>query len=51
MVEEKESADIIRKQWVILFAQRRMQRELPASQTEGTEGAKKEERVKREKRI
>lgn len=30
MVQEEESADVIRKQWVILFARRKMQsRELP----------------------
>lgn len=36
MVQEEESADVIRKQWVILFARRKMQsRELPGLQMTG----------------
>lgn len=51
MVEEQERAKVIRKQWVISFAQRKMQRELPGPQTEETEGGKKKERVERENMI
>ncbi len=50
MAGEKKSAEVIRKQWVILFAQRRMQRELPP-QTDETGGGKKKERVERENMI
>lgn len=42
MVEKWESAEVIRKQWVISFAQRRIQRELPGPQGDGRSEGERE---------